>query len=132
MMDVSNIIRLNNEPGELVQYRVPQGKLLAGNPVQTLKHGFISPCGRFSCGIWESTAGHWEVEFDEDEYCEILSGTSVVRDRAGQVSVFRAGDRFVVPSGFAGTWEVVDTCRKVYVSYARVAEHEPVPEDGAA
>jgi uncharacterized protein len=116
--DITHIVDMNNAQGELIQYRVPRGNLLSGNPVQTLKHGFISPCGRFSCGIWESTAGHWEVEYDEEEYCEILSGMSVVRDRNGGERTFRAGDRFVVPAGFSGTWEVVGSCRKVYVAYA--------------
>ncbi|CAE6798580.1 cupin domain-containing protein [Paraburkholderia haematera] len=122
MADISNIVEFSKEEGELIQYRVPRGKLLSGNPMQTLTHRFISPCGRFSCGTWESTAGHWEVEYDEEEYCEILSGTSVVRDRAGREKVFRAGDRFVIPCGFSGTWEVVESCRKIYVSHAPRAD----------
>ena len=125
MAGISNIVEFSKEEGELIQYRVPSGKLLAGNPLQTLTHRFISPCGRFSCGTWESTAGHWEVEYDEEEYCEILSGMSVVHDRAGQKKVFRTGDRFVIPSGFSGTWEVVESCRKIYVSHAPRADVSP-------
>lgn len=127
MADISNIVEFSREEGEVIQYRVPGGKLLSGNPLQTLTHRFISPCGRFSCGTWESTAGHWEVEYDEEEYCEILSGMSVVRDRAGREKVFSAGDRFVIPNGFSGTWEVVGSCRKVYVSHAPRATAAPEP-----
>ncbi|HLD67170.1 MAG TPA: cupin domain-containing protein, partial [Pseudomonas sp.] len=27
------------------------------------------------------------------------------------------GDRFVIPAGFSGTWEVLEPCRKVYVMF---------------
>ncbi|WP_414028394.1 cupin domain-containing protein, partial [Escherichia coli] len=26
-------------------------------------------------------------------------------------------DRFVIPAGFQGTWEVLEACRKVYVIF---------------
>lgn len=125
MAHISNIVEISEKEGERIQYRVPQAKLLSGDPLQTLTQQFTSPCGKFSCGTWESTAGHWQVEYDEEEYCEILSGMSVVRDRAGQEKVFRAGDRFVIPSGFSGTWEVVESCRKVYVAYVPRADALP-------
>ncbi|MFD1557601.1 cupin domain-containing protein [Paraburkholderia silviterrae] len=118
MLNVAHIVDLMKDEGELTQYRVPRGLLLAGNPVQTLKHQYLSPCGQFSCGFWESTPGQWTVEYDEAEYCEMLSGVCVVRDANGGEKVLRAGDRFVIPPGFQGTWEVVEPCRKVFVSYA--------------
>ena len=33
----------------------------------------------------------------------------------------RAGDRFVIPAGFRGTWEVLETCRKIYVTFEQKA-----------
>ena len=68
MLNVAQIVDLMKDEGELTQYRVPRGLLLAGNPVQTLKHHYLSPCGQFSCGFWESTPGQWTVEYDEAEY----------------------------------------------------------------
>jgi uncharacterized protein len=61
------------------------------------------------------------VNYTEMEYCEILEGVSVIRDEAGNDKVLRAGDRFVIPSGFKGTWEVVEPCRKIYVAYEKAA-----------
>ena len=42
---------------------------------------------------------------------------SVIRDAEGNGKTVRAGDRFVIPAGFSGTWEVLETCRKVYVIF---------------
>ncbi|MFM0128842.1 cupin domain-containing protein [Paraburkholderia sediminicola] len=118
MTDITNIVDLMRDPAELTQSRVPRGLLLAGNPMQTLTRHYISPCGQFSSGIWESTPGHWTIEYDESEYCEMLSGVVIVRDMRGSEKVLRGGDRFVIPSGFRGTWEVVEACRKIYASHA--------------
>ena len=29
----------------------------------------------------------------------------------------RTGDRFVIPAGFSGTWEVIEPTRKVYAMF---------------
>nr|WP_279635237.1 extracellular solute-binding protein [Paraburkholderia lacunae] len=58
----------------------------------------------------------WSLLFDPTEYCEILEGVSVIRDESGTVKTVRAGDRFLIPAGFKGTWEVIDPCRKIFVS----------------
>jgi len=30
---------------------------------------------------------------------------------------FAAGDAFVIPAGFTGTWEVLDDCAKIYAIF---------------
>ncbi len=35
----------------------------------------------------------------------------------GRAKTLRAGDRFVIPAGFKGTWEVLEACRKIYVVF---------------
>ena len=122
MTDITNIVDLMQNPAELTQFPVPSELLLAGNPMQTLAHHYASPCGQFSCGIWECTPGHWTIECDGSEYCEMLSGVAIVRDTHGNEKVLRAGDRFVIPTGFRGTWEVVEACRKIYKSHTPQAE----------
>ncbi len=117
MLGVEHIVDLMTDEGEVTESRIPREWLLAGDPVQTLTRGYLSPCGLFSSGLWACTPGQWTVEYDEVEYCEMLSGLCVMRDARGVEKVLRAGDRFVIPAGFRGTWEVVETCRKVFVSY---------------
>ena len=67
------------------------------------------------CGIWESTPGKWKIAYDEWEYCQILSGISVIAEDGGAAVQVKAGDSFVLRPGFKGTWEVIETTRKDYV-----------------
>lgn len=92
-------------------------KVLKGDPKQSVRNHYSSPCGQFSTGIWEGEVGHWTVSYSEHEYCELLAGVSVLRDEQGNAKTLRAGDRFVIPAGFKGTWEVLEPTRKVYVIY---------------
>jgi uncharacterized cupin superfamily protein len=92
-------------------------RILHGSPDQKIDNRFSSACGRFNAGIWQGEIGTWEVYFTEYEYCEILAGVSTIVDCEGVTRTVRAGDRFVIPAGFKGTWEVVQSCRKIYVSY---------------
>lgn len=71
--------------------------------------------GGLHAGVWESTPGKWRVEYDEWEFCHIVSGVSVITEDGGEARTVRAGDSFVIRPGFRGTWEVVETTRKEYV-----------------
>ncbi len=53
----------------------------------------------------------------EPEFCQVLAGRSILRDANGEERELSAGDNFVIPSGFTGEWEVVETTRKIYVIY---------------
>lgn len=90
-----------------------------GNPRQTAWNHYTDTSGAFSAGIWEAEPGAWRVRYTEDEYCEILAGVSELTGDDGRVVTVRAGDRFVVPAGFSGTWRVLETTRKVYVIHER-------------
>ena len=98
-------------------YRPPADRILAGDPVQTAWNLFRSEDGRFNSGIWESKPGKWRCVFTESEFCQILSGVLVVTGDDGQKATYRAGDAFVSPAGFTGTWGVVETVRKHYAFY---------------
>jgi uncharacterized cupin superfamily protein len=98
-------------------YRPEPHKILSGAPDQTVRNCYASPCGQFNVGEWEGAVGCWRVDYTEHEYCEILAGVSVLRDEAGQSKIVQTGDRFIVPAGFKGTWEVLEPCRKVYVIF---------------
>ena len=57
------------------------------------------------------------MNYTEYELCHLLTGSVRLTDEAGQSKLYRAGDSFVIPSGFRGTWEVIEPCRKVYAIY---------------
>lgn len=88
-------------------------RLIAGNPVFTSWD--IEERDGLYAGIWESTPGTWRVEYEEWEYCHILSGHSILTEDGGAVHELRAGDSFLIRPGFRGTWQVVETTRKDYV-----------------
>ncbi len=101
------------------EYLLPPEKLLQGNPRQTVWVHYTDASGRFTAGIWHSERGRWKILYTEEEYCQILTGVSVITDQAGLAVTVRAGEEFVIPAGFAGTWEVVEPTRKRFVIYER-------------
>ncbi len=71
--------------------------------------------GGLHAGLWESTPGKWRVEYDEWEYCRILSGVCVVTEDGGAPRRLAAGDSLIIRPGFKGVWEVLETARKEFV-----------------
>ncbi len=98
-------------------YRPKAERIIAGDPVQTAANIFTSADGRFSSGIWTAEPGTWRVVFTESEFCHLIEGVIVVTSDAGVVQTFRAGDAFVSPAGFTGTWEIVERAKKFYAIY---------------
>jgi len=89
-------------------------RLIAGNPAFRTWNVEETGDGLYA-GIWEATPGKWRIEYDEWEFCHILSGVSVIGEEGGTSRTVRAGDSFVLRPGFRGSWEVVETTRKEYV-----------------
>lgn len=102
---------------EVTSYYVAEEKRLAGNPLQSLWNHYTDPTGKFCSGVWASEVGKWKISYTEEEFCHLLEGVSVVTDAAGRAVTLRAGDSFVIPRGFSGTWEVVEPTRKLYAIY---------------
>jgi uncharacterized protein len=91
-----------------------EGRVVSGSP--TFRTWNIEEAeGGVCAGTWEATPGKWRVEYDEWEFCHILSGVSVIAEDGGESRTVKAGDSFVIRPGFKGTWEVLETTRKAYV-----------------
>lgn len=116
-MSIDSIIDFANSSATPEHYRPAPEKILKGDPAQSVTNHYSSPCSQFHAGVWEGEPGQWTIRYTEHEYCEILQGVSVIRDEQGNAKTVRAGDRFVIPAGLVGTWEVLETCRKVYVMF---------------
>jgi len=91
--------------------------LISGQPRQQVWNVLSSADGRFHAGQWASGPGAWRVNYTEYELCHLLEGVVRLTDAAGDSRVYRAGDTFVIPSGFRGSWEVLEACRKIYAIY---------------
>jgi uncharacterized cupin superfamily protein len=116
---------MNDKPKLVVMDRFQTGdsanpspeKILSGIPRTRVSNQYADATQQFFCGLWTSTSGRWRVTYTEHEFCVLLEGRVRIESTAGDKSEFRAGDAFVVPAGFAGTWEVVEPCKKWYAVF---------------
>jgi uncharacterized protein len=113
----SGIVAFSTTTPELTVSRPAADRLLEGSPEQQTRNFFIDATGQFFAGTWESTPGKWRVRYTETEFCHITRGSVYIEDESGRGVAFRAGDSFVVPAGFAGTWYVKEPTSKLYVIF---------------
>ncbi len=106
-------------PGESAN-PAPQN-ILAGIPRARVSNQYTDASSQFFCGIWNSTNGKWRVRYSEHEFCVILEGRLKIESAAGERHELRAGDVFVVPAGFEGSWEVCEPCKKWYAIFEPAA-----------
>jgi uncharacterized protein len=92
-------------------------RLVAGSPVTRVSNYFSDPTQQFFAGRWSATRGKWRVRYTENELCVMTAGRVVIESEAGERHVFSAGDSFLVPAGFSGTWEVLEDCSKIYAIF---------------
>lgn len=90
-------------------------RLIAGGHATTTWNAWEGEDGRLHCGIWAAEPGKVAIDYTEWEFCHIISGRAVLTNEAGRRWTVRAGDAFVIPPGFRGTWETVEPLRKHYV-----------------
>ena len=111
------LLKLNEREAELEEYYLDSEKLISGNPRQSVWNHYTDPTGKYFSGFWQSEVGKWRISYTEEETCHLLEGVSIVSDEDGNATTLRAGDSFVIPKGFVGTWEVVEPSRKLYAIY---------------
>lgn len=50
-----------------------------------------------------------------DQHVRILAGQAILTSADGQRHVYAAGDSFIVPKGWSGSWELRDGCREAII-----------------
>ncbi|HVQ87378.1 MAG TPA: cupin domain-containing protein [Actinomycetes bacterium] len=69
----------------------------------------------FQVGVWECTPGGWAIENRPDsETVRILKGRARLTDVGGDSVELTAGDVLVLPKGWSGRWDILETVRKYY------------------
>jgi uncharacterized cupin superfamily protein len=89
--------------------------LLSGEYLTRTWNHYSGENGRLYCGIWESTPGKVVINYTEWEFCHLIEGRVVITSETGEEWQLGQGDAFMIPAGFRGTWETVETARKHYV-----------------
>jgi uncharacterized cupin superfamily protein len=85
-----------------------------GDP-QTSGITFFSGHG-VDVGVWECTPGGWTiVDRADTETMMLLAGVATITPLDGEPVELVEGDVFVLPKGWSGRWDVVETVRKLYV-----------------
>jgi uncharacterized cupin superfamily protein len=73
--------------------------------------------GRVVAGFWTGEPGFVEIDsWAYTEVCSILSGKVAVVDQEGGRVEFGAGEAFMVPKGFAGTWVTIEASTKIFIA----------------
>jgi uncharacterized cupin superfamily protein len=111
---MANVVDIDAELVEPEHGAPADDRIISGEP-KFLTWNLDEEKGGLYAGVWESTPGKWRIEYDEWEFCHILSGVSEISEDGGETRTVSAGDSFVIKPGFKGTWEVLETTRKEYV-----------------
>jgi uncharacterized cupin superfamily protein len=92
-----------------------------GGPIVRALERLASTDGAIASGVWDSTAGKQDFQFDFDEVLYFLEGeVHVTAD--GKTYTFRAGDVAFVRAGTHMSWDVPHYIRKVWIHrYPRTA-----------
>ncbi len=79
----------------------------------------LAPEAVGNLGVWECQPGGWPViERPDTEFCYIISGKALLTDSSsGEVIEVTGGDLIILPPGWTGRWDVLETVRKVYAIY---------------
>jgi uncharacterized protein len=101
--------------GEVAE--VGPDRVLSGRPLTRVSNYFSDSTQQFHAGRWSASRGKWRVAYTENELCVMTSGKVVIESSSGARNTFATGDVFVVPAGFAGTWEVLEDCSKIYAIF---------------
>jgi uncharacterized cupin superfamily protein len=106
-----DIVRLDRTatPTELAKY--PSEMVVkseaAFDGAYTSRVEYRSDDRALSVALWRSGPGVLQTGgYPHDEYCLVLEGHLVVTNRSGHREGFGPGDTFVIPKGWAGTWNM--------------------------
>lgn len=112
-----NIVDFAQPAADISQRRLADlpDRVVDGDPHHETQVHFRSPDGVVLAGTWTSTPGKWRAFTDRDEYCHIISGHCALISETGERWEFRAGQSFLIPNGFRGYWEILDTTTKHFV-----------------
>lgn len=98
----------------------PSAEPLSGPITTRSRVVFTNPDETVLCGTWECEPGRSRWEFlDRGEFVHVLSGRMVVTEDGQDGVELVAGCSAVFPVGWAGTWEVTETLRKVFTVFRR-------------
>lgn len=88
-----------------------------GNPERETWPLYEAPRQGLSAGIWRCEPGRWRIVFGEaeHEYFFVLEGRVRIHALDGTFTEVKSGQAAIIPPGFEGSFEVLETVRKHFV-----------------
>ena len=120
---VIKVIDFGKDTGQRTDRRLADlpDRVVAGDPHHQSTTYFENETGDVIAGTWTSTPGRWRAFTDRDEFCFITSGHVRLIAEDGTAQTFKTGDAFLIPNGFHGEWDVIETTTKHFV----IRSYEP-------
>lgn len=114
--DIKKIIHFGQEVTPTLDFPKPE-RLLAGHPRRLTWEHYLNASATFSAGVWSCEPGKWRIQFapEKTEFFCVLAGEVCLHQADGSKVVVRAGEAAVIPPGFCGVFEVVQSVKKYYV-----------------
>lgn len=112
---------MTDDAARTTVHTIAYDRAAVGDPGQpmTTRVWYSDPDGAFRSGFWSSEAGQAEISYVKDEICILLEGTVRLTAADGTVATYTAGDTFMIPKGFRGTWETLVPVRKFFATYQK-------------
>ena len=100
-------------PAELTQQGVRKDAEL-GSPTSASRK--VYEVGTTNVGYWTCTAGSWQtVKRPTTECFHVLEGVFFLTNADGSARRCVAGDTVVLPKGWSGYWDIIETVKKIWV-----------------
>lgn len=124
----SDIVRVDRAATPAEPGRYPSEMVVKGTGAfdgsYTSKAEYESADRRFTVALWESGPGVLKTDgYPHDEYCLVLEGRLQITNSSGTHEEFGPGDAFVIPKGWAGTWNMKTKFKKQYVAFEETEAH---------
>jgi uncharacterized protein len=89
-------------------------------PLRTTYERYLTPDG-ISMGEWKCQPGAWRIRFHENrhEFFHVLSGRIRITDQNNNSRDIHPGEACIIPAGFVGIFEVLESVHKRYVMIDR-------------
>ena len=116
-----SVIHFSDPAPDPVEDRPALSRAIGTPPLRLTAERYRAEDGALSIGEWACEPGAWRIAFHagRHEFFQVLSGRLRLIDDAGHARDFGPGDACVIPAGFKGVFEVLETVTKRYVMVDR-------------
>lgn len=116
---MATTVLMRNAPAHTIQAFAPKPTAVTPGQSEGSADLWSTPGtqhGVVETGIWEADLGTFTATREGyHELCYLVSGRVTLTEEGEQPLELEAGDLFVTPAGWRGTWQVHEAVRKVFV-----------------